>query len=405
MLNSLTLLSVPFILLSFLAVLFLNLFDGKSRQYVFLLLNVFFIWKLVLGPSGLLSTVIFCLIGFGIATYVRDASGWLFSAVLSSYVLLFIYMRNYSFLAIVFPESALTTKLATVGLSFLLFKIVHIVIEARSGTLRKLEFLTFLNYCLSFTTFMMGPIQRYDDYYDQWYCRNSNTYRSFEDNLDFVIRVLIGFVKASILASFFRHFTISSGVDFDDLSRGDILLGIYSFNIFLYLSFSGYCDIVIGVGGLMGIKPPENFNKPFIARNISEFWQRQHRSLTLWLTDYVFSPVFKKLLSVGCFSSRPLAAMNFSLMATMLVSGLWHGSTFAFLLFGAAHGILQVIYRTWDTIISKAYGKKRVRKWRKKWSYQTIGIFITFNSVSFTFIFFYLSWQESLMLLAKLLGL
>ncbi len=93
---------------------------------------------------------------------------------------------------------------------------------------------------------------------------------------------------------------MSSGPDLpiERMGAGELLVAIYAFYVFLYLDFSGYCDIVIGVGSLMGVKPPENFRFPFLARDVSEYWLRVHRSLTTWLTDYIFNPLYRFALGV-----------------------------------------------------------------------------------------------------------
>src|SRR5688572_4635849 len=172
-----------FFCLALFAIVTLPTLRGTIRQLAFLLANLAFIWLLLSavgaapqeagGPSpttrtliGASSTLAFCILGYVLTRLTTWRPRFLAVALLA-YVLLFIYMRNYEFLHWVLPQSALVRVLATVGLSFLFFKIVHVMIEARSGTLGPLEPLTYLNYCLNFTTFMMGPIQRYQDFYAQ----------------------------------------------------------------------------------------------------------------------------------------------------------------------------------------------------------------------------------------------
>jgi D-alanyl-lipoteichoic acid acyltransferase DltB (MBOAT superfamily) len=313
-------------------------------------------------------------------------------------------MRDYEFLHWALPESMLTNILSTVGLSFLFFKIVHVMIEARSGTLCSLEFLTYLNYCLNFTTFMMGPIMRYQDYYAQWHGQKQAIPLCFETHLDAVLRILVGLFKAYVIADRLVPLALAHNSDILGLPLSVLLLRIYAFYFFLYFNFAGYCDVVIGIGSLLGVRPPENFNKPFLARNISDFWLRMHRSLTLWLTDYIFSPAYKWALEKDWFVSRPLLAMNIALLLTMLVSGLWHGTTLSFLLFGLAHGVYFIIYRTWDTLGAKRFGKKSLREWRRRWSFQLLGMFITFNAVAFSLIFFRLDEKQALQVFARFFG-
>jgi D-alanyl-lipoteichoic acid acyltransferase DltB (MBOAT superfamily) len=335
---------------------------------------------------------------------VQSRDGVPLALVISVYVALFIYMRQYEFLGWFIPDTLLTRALATVGLSFLLFKVLHVMIEARSRTLGPFDFISYLNYCLNFSTFMMGPIQRFQDYRDQWNGDELAIPLTFEAHLDALLRILFGFVKAFVIAVWFEQYALRPDSDLLALNPAGWLLGAYAFYFYLYLNFAGYCDVVIGVGSLMGIRPPENFDKPFLAKNISEFWQRQHRSLTLWLTDYVFSPTYKRALESDWFSSRTLLAANIALLITMLVSGLWHGTTVAFLLFGLAHGSYLVVYRSWDTWLTRKWGRKRVRRWRKRWDVKLAAMALTFNATAFAFVFFRVQTDQLLRLAGNWTG-
>lgn len=389
-------LSPDFALFVGVSVPLLTLSRGEIRQAVFLALNLFFVWRFVLSAEEIASTVAFCLIGYAL-TRLHMRWNWLrISYTLPFFVALFLYMRNYEMLHWILPESVLTSVLSTIGLSFLFFKIIHVIVDAKGGMLGKFDFLTYLNYCLNFTTFVMGPIQRYQDYSEQWNGRKQAIELTFEAHLDAVLRIMLGMVKSYVLAELFHPFALRPETDLLALDLPALMVQVYSFFFFLYLNFSGYCDVVIGVGSLFGVRPPENFDKPFIAQNISDFWLRQHRSLTLWLTDYVFSPAYKKGLESASFQARPLGAGNLALVLTMLVSGIWHGTTVGFLLFGMVHGLYLVIYHTWDYLLTRACGKARVMQFRKNWLARLIGIGLTFNAASFAFIFFQIDAQHLL---------
>jgi alginate O-acetyltransferase complex protein AlgI len=385
------------------APILLGLFRGSARQLAFLALNLAFLGFCVLGASSTLITLGFVLIGYVLIEMVNKYPKWAFRVGFTIIVLLFIYMKKYRFLDLLLPPSAMTSVLSTVGLSFLFFKIVHVVIEARSGTLGSFDALTYTNYCTNFTTFVMGPIQRYQDHRLQWFDEKAEF--TLEEHLDAVIRILVGLSKAYVLAEWLKPYILLPYTNAAQLPIGELLFGIYAFNIYLYLNFAGYCDVMIGAGILFGLRPPENFDKPFIARNVSEFWQRQHRSLTLWLTDYVYTPTFKRLLQSPRFKRYPSVAANLSLMITMIVSGLWHGTALGFLVFGLIHGVYLVIYRTWDNLLMRKFGRKRVREWRNRWWVHASSVFVTFNAVSFAFIFFQLGAREGLMVVARFLSL
>ena len=384
---TISLLSLEFLSFSVLSIILVSSLGGPVRSVVFLAANVGFVW-FILGSGGTLSTLLFCFFGYSL---VRAHQRWptlKLYHTLPLLVVLFVYMRNYEMLQWIVPDSLLTNILRTVGLSFILFKIIHVLIDSRSGMLRKLEFITYLNYCLNFATFMMGPIQRYQDFYDQWFGHKQAIDPTFEAHLDAVLRILVGLVKAYVLAAWFNKLALQADTNVLELSFRGWVVNLYAFYFYLYLNFSGYCDVVIGIGSLFGVRPPENFNLPFIAQNISEFWQRQHRSLTLWLTDYVFSPTYKAMLSGNMLSSSPLLAVSLAFLITMLVSGLWHGTTIGFLIFGILHGIFLVVYHVWDHYLKRYLGRKRVTQFRRTWPGRGLGIFITFNATAFAFMFF-----------------
>lgn len=397
-----SLLSIEFLSLSALSVIALALLAGPVRQLIFLALNLLFVWHL-LGPAGTLSTIAFCLFGYLLTRIHLRWPSLKIWFTLPVFVALFIYMRNYELLRWLLPPDLLASALRTVGLSFLFFKIIHVLIDARSGTLRNLEFATYVNYCLAFTTFMMGPIQRYQDYDEQWRGAKLAIDPTFEAHLDAGLRILVGLTKAYVLAAWINALALQPGTDVLQLSVMGWVVKLYAFYFYLYLNFSGYCDVVIGVGSLFGVRPPENFNKPFIARNIADFWQRQHRSLTLWLTDYVFAPTYKSALSGGALASHPVLAANLVLMLTMIVSGLWHGTTIGFLFFGIAHGIYLMIYHSWDHLLIRHLGRKRVNQMRMNWLVRAAGVFLTFNAVAFAFLFFRLDTPRLQQLLEALL--
>ncbi len=356
------------------------------------------------SKSDNVTTPLFCLFGYAlIKAHLRLPTLKPFHT-LPILVVLFAYMRNYEMLQWVLPGNLLTNIFRTVGQSFILFKIIHVLIDARSRTLRDLEFFTYMNYCLSFTTFMMGPIQRYQDFYDQWYGHKQAIDLTFEAHLDAMLRILIGLVKAYVLAAWVNKLALQADTNVLELSFAGWIIKLYAFYFYLYLNFSGYCDVVIGIGSLFGVRPPENFNLPFIAQNIPDFWLRQHRSLTLWLTDYVFSPAYKAMLSGDALSGFPLLAGGLAFLITMLVSGLWHGTTIGFLLFGLAHGVYLVFYHVWDHHLTRYLGRKRVTQLRKTWPARGVGIFLTFNAAAFAFLFFRLDTPHLFQFLNDLFG-
>jgi membrane protein involved in D-alanine export len=218
-----------------------------------------------------------------------------------------------------------------------------------------------------------------------------------------VNRVLLGLVRVYVIGALLQPYIMTYTSGTESAPLGTMLLEVYAFYFFLYFNFAGYCDIVIGLGSLMGVRPPENFHFPFLARNASDFWQRQHRSLTLWLTDYVFTPSFKATLRRPWFRPRKVLAVSLALTLTMVVSGLWHGTTLGFLLFGMMHGAFLVTYHIWDSALIARWGRARVATFRAHPLVAAGGMLITFNATAFAFVFFQLGARKGLTLFANLI--
>ncbi|MBE0668602.1 MAG: MBOAT family protein, partial [Bacteroidales bacterium] len=150
------------------------------------------------------------------------------------------------------------------------------------------------------------------------------------------------------------------------------LLAVYGYGLQIYCDFSGYTDIAIGVALMMGFRLPLNFNSPYKAANISDFWKRWHISLSRWLKDYLYIPLGGN--RKGTFRT------GINLMITMVLGGLWHGAALRFVLWGALHGGALIINKSWQGFFS------RIR--RHTFAARLAGIVVTFNFVSFAWILF-----------------
>ena len=203
------------------------------------------------------------------------------------------------------------------GLSYIIFRVLSVILSVQD-TGRLPGLVPYLNYCLSMFTFLSGPIQRYRDFDEDIVRRR--TFRLGEGELSLGLnRILNGVLKVVYLApviqglqEFFMtarepgNFAIIRGprsaifhgpLDFSGTFAPSLGFGLaaLSYLVFLYFNFSGYTDIVIGLGRLVGFRLPENFYKPFSSTNFLEFWRRWHISLSLWFRDYCFSPILKRM--------------------------------------------------------------------------------------------------------------
>lgn len=220
-----------------------------------------------------------------------------------------------------------------IGLSFYTFKEISFVIESRRN-LQLNKHLCLLNvslYISNFMTLVAGPISFYDSEIVQIAERKNNRNNVYQG----AYRFSIGLAKKILIADSLKVL-VDACFSIDELSVAMSWLGAIAYTLQLYMDFSGYTDMAIGLGMMFGFCFPENFNYPYIATSISDFWKRWHMSLTKWLTRYVYFPL-------GGSRVNTVARHIFNLFVVWLCTGMWHGSNWTFIIWGMVYFILQVI--------------------------------------------------------------
>ena len=283
------------------------------------------------------------------------------------------------------------------GLSYAFLKILHFLFEVKAENIKKLDFFTFLNFIFFFPTYLAGPIDKYERF-------NKDLMHPQKLNYNILIsastRIIVGMLKKAVLAVIVAPYAISS-LNINTSSLLVIPGSLYLYSILIYLDFSGYSDLAIGTSKLFGINVPENFYKPYSKRNLIEFWNSWHISLTSWLKDYVFLRIGQKCFRTKL-KKKPLSIASISYIITFCVCGLWHGITVNFLLWGLYHGIGLAICK-WFTQYSKMNFSKSYHKFVKTKAAFILSIFLTFNYVSFGWLFFVLDISKIKILLSKLI--
>ena len=228
-----------------------------------------------------------------------------------------------------------TGLLMPVGLSFYVFQLISLLADSYCGRLDERPSLldTFL-YAGFFVTITSGPIIKAADF-----MRDIRKKRTFDRarTAAGVWRILRGLFEKMVVADRLGiavDAVYSSPEAYSGLS---LLAASVTFSLQIYFDFAGYSNVAIGVGQILGFDIPENFNLPYMAKDPSDFWRRWHISLSSWLREYIYIPLGGSRKGKG----RTL----FNIMATMLISGIWHGSTINFLLWGGLHGVWQVLHR------------------------------------------------------------
>lgn len=255
------------------------------------------------------------------------------------------------------------------GAAFYVLRLVHYLLESYKGNLRPHGVDEYLAYHFLPASLPLGPIHRFDDFLRDWRRRRWDA----EEASAAYQRLLFGLVKVSVLGTFMLGYKLPLLLP-QWLSLANPASVYFSDMVFwlrLYVMFSGFSDVAIAFGALMGLRLQENFNRPFLAANIAEFWQRWHMSLSAWCRDYVYTPVL-------ALSRWP----GLALLSSMLVLGLWHALSLHYLLWGVYHGIGMALHRRF---------REATVSWRQSLSpraaavWRVLAVLLTVHFVVFSF--------------------
>ena len=229
---------------------------------------------------------------------------------------------------------------AILGFSLVFFKLVHLAVDAQQQALRPLRPLTYLAWMMAFFTWLAGPLPRYNDFAEQ--VEEGLLAPPSDHLLPALNRMVHGATKLFVACPFLLLHIGPEPVREAARDPGALALALlvyfFGYYVYLYLNFSGYCDLVLALALLFGLRIPENFDRPYLARNLLEYWQRWHITLSEWFRDYLFNPTYLALSSrTG--RRRWVFPATVAYTLTFLATGLWHGATWNYLLFGLTHGV------------------------------------------------------------------
>ena len=274
------------------------------------------------------------------------------------------------------PKITVPTLLLPLGMSYIIFRLIHFVVEVYKKKSPKCSFIDFGLYVLFFPTFLAGPVERFKPFHTQTMEMKAPDLSSINQGL---FRILLGVAKKFVVADYLARWIIPALHTPESHPRFLVLLFVYGTAIQIYLDFSGYTDMALGVSRLFGYKIMENFNRPFFQRNVSLFWRNWHISVYSWIRDYFFFPFFGYRAST--------LKIYVGIFMTMIVFMLWHKGNLNFLLLGIYHGLGLVVWQLFQEMKRKY---PSIRKWSLRPYVNPVAIFFTFNFVSISFLLFYL---------------
>ena len=345
---------------------------GKTNQLA--ALGIYLIWQIVL--------VLF----YKQYRKVRDGK-WIFYLVSLLSLLPIIFVK-------VQPAiNGTQSLLGFLGISYLTFRSVGIIIELRDGVIKDLKMWEYLRFLLFMPTFSSGPIDRFKRFNE-----NYQTIPERDELMDmlaesvryimwgFLYKFILAHILGEILLPPLKNLALQTGGFFNYY----VVAVMYTFGLELFFDFAGYSMFAIAISNLMGIRSPINFNKPFLSRDLKEFWNRWHMSLSFWFRDFVFMRMVMVMTRKKLFKNRNVTS-SVAYILNMLLMGFWHGITWFYIVYGLFHGLGLVINDAW---VRK---KKTLNKERKKAGQallpenrcvQLLGMVITFHVVMISFLIF-----------------
>lgn len=272
-----------------------------------------------------------------------------------------------------------TNILGFVGISYISFRVWQLIIEMHDGHIEQLPLSSLLYFITFFPTISSGPIDRYNRFRQELELAIPKDIYREEYLLLGARKILTGIVYKFAIASAINVF-IMAKLPAGASTIGTTVAYMYAYTLYLFFDFAGYSNFAVGTSYLLGIKSPDNFNKPFLAHDMKEFWERWHISLSKWFGDYVFSRFVLNSLRSGLLKNQKVAIRS-GYMVTMTLMGIWHGISIHYLLYG--------LYQGGMLVITDVYLKtKFYRKFKKKWYYDVVSRVICFQLIAFGMLLF-----------------
>jgi len=288
---------------------------------------------------------------------------------------------------------ASVSELSWLGYSYVAFRLLHTLRDRQAGRLKPVSLQEFLVYVIFFPAFTAGPIDRLDRF-----VRDLRKPQSLDaaDFLNGGQRLLLGLFKKFVLADTLALIALTPLKAGQVQAAGWMWLLLYAYSFQIYFDFSGYTDIAVGLGRILGVILPENFNAPYLKPNLTIFWNNWHITLTQWFRSYFFNPFTRWMRS----RQAPLPAWLVILCGqtgTMLLIGLWHGVSWNFVLWGAWHALGLFVQGRWSEWARKQFDATK-QPLAVQRGLNVLGVLLTFHYVALGWVWFALptpaaSWQ------------
>lgn len=335
-------------------------FFNKSiiRKIIIFLLSLLFIWSFSNDFYFVIVSLLFCIYGYIVSYLIKHNKIVLIISILIPVVALVALKENLLSNSLIVP----------LGISFYVLRLIWYFNYIYSGKIEKRKsFLSLSNYLIFFPSYIAGPIENPITFFDEESKNEAVSYLNLKKGW---VRLLYGIFEKVVICDYFG-LLVERILPAPDITGISVFIGIVLYSFQIYLDFDSYSNIALGSASIIGIELNENFKTPYLSKNIKEFWSRWHISLSTWLKENIYIPLggnkkgnIRKIINV---------------VIVFVVSGLWHGSAFHFVLWGLAHALIRIIEDFIESKFPKLISNKVVSIFR---------IAINFLIVTFVWLLF-----------------
>ncbi|MBE3606439.1 MBOAT family protein [Campylobacter sp. RM13119] len=384
-----------FLPITFFVYFYLNSKRLTQASKAFLVLaSLFFYswWNMTYLPLILVSMLFNYVVGNSLSKNIKENTSRLHKTFSKKQILVFGIIVNLSLLGyfkyadffisnfnfVTNSNVGLLYLLLPLAISFFTFQQIAYLVDSYRGETKEYDFLNYALFVTFFPQLIAGPIVHHKEMMPQ-FASKWNMVKNYKNIATGLFIFSIGLFKKVAIADTFAVWTTAGFDTAKTLNLIEAWATSLSYTFQLYFDFSGYCDMAIGIALLFNIKLPINFNSPYKALSIQDFWRRWHMTLSRFLRDYIYIPLGG--------NRKGEIRTYINLLATFLIGGLWHGAGWTFVIWGGVHGVALAVHRLWQNL---GFKMNKILAW-----------FITFNFVNIAWVFFRAKDFESAMKVLK----
>jgi D-alanyl-lipoteichoic acid acyltransferase DltB (MBOAT superfamily) len=344
--------SLEFVVISAALVLLLRLLPTRGARAAYALVSAAVYLALAPNPASIVLSLLFVYWPWLWLRSTPAGTGpraipWLFAIQTAA----LLWARKYfALLPFAAASPLLSHAIALIGVSYIILRQVELVLWIDANPDVRVGLLEYTAFTIGLFTLLAGPIIPYATF------RQSFSFdRSGESPRSLALagnRIVNGYIKVALLSPVLFELSSLQTLRSLESSLGGRLLFFYLFPLYVYLNFAGYCDVVIGLGRLAGFEIPENFDRPYLATNLQNYWQRWHLTFSHWIRNHIFFPLVRALRGSDNAALRRVG-MPLAVLATFVLVGIWHGTDPGFALFGLLHGLAVLAVTPYTRLLDR----------------------------------------------------